>query len=142
MEKRESADHIRKDRRTGWWETWPRLFHNLRSSRETELLDEFPLHVVAKWMGHSVEIAAKHYAQITDEHFERARTGTHGGSSEKALQNALQHSAESGSTASQADEAPTQKPRKKRPDTASCGAVLEVEADGVGFEPTVEFPLR
>ena len=52
---------------------WPRLFHNLRSSRETELLEEFPIHVVAKWFGHSVEIAAKHYAQVTDEHFERAR---------------------------------------------------------------------
>ena len=31
-------------------EPWPRLFHNLRSSRETELLEEFPIHVVALWM--------------------------------------------------------------------------------------------
>ena len=27
-------------------EPWPRLFHNLRSSRETELLETFPVHVV------------------------------------------------------------------------------------------------
>ena len=33
-------------------------------------------------------------------------------------------------------------PAKNWPDAASFGAVLEVEADGVGFEPTVEFPLR
>ena len=120
---------------------WPRLFHNLRSSRETELLEEFPIHVVAKWFGHSVEIAAKHYAQVTDEHFERARA-TRMHQISKAVQNPVQHSAEPSSTASQSKEAPPKKPREKRPDAASCGAMLEVEADGVGFEPTVEFPLR
>ena len=26
--------------------TWPKLFHNLRASRETELAATFPLHVV------------------------------------------------------------------------------------------------
>jgi hypothetical protein len=34
------------------WEFWPRLFHNLRSSCETELLEKFPTPVVARWMGH------------------------------------------------------------------------------------------
>ena len=32
-------------------ESWPRLFHNLRSSCETELMERFPVHVVARWMG-------------------------------------------------------------------------------------------
>jgi len=54
---------------------WPRLFHNLRSSRETELLDQFPLHTVAKWLGHDPEISLKHYAQTTDEHFAKAVAG-------------------------------------------------------------------
>ena len=27
--------------------TWPRLFHNLRSTRQTELTERFPTHVVA-----------------------------------------------------------------------------------------------
>ena len=53
-------------------EFWPRLFHNLRSSCETELLEKFPTHVVARWMGHDVKICMKHYAQMTDDHFSRA----------------------------------------------------------------------
>lgn len=46
-------------------EPWPRLFHNLRSSRETELLESFPVHVVAQWMGHDAKVSLKHYAQTT-----------------------------------------------------------------------------
>jgi len=53
-------------------ESWPRLFHNLRSSFETELLEQFPTHVVAAWLGHSVTVMLKHYAQVTSEHFDRA----------------------------------------------------------------------
>ena len=51
---------------------WPKLFQNLRSTRETELAEEFPMHVVCKWIGNSQPVAAKHYLQLTDEHFERA----------------------------------------------------------------------
>jgi integrase len=51
---------------------WPRLFHNLRASRETELTERFPLHVVAAWLGNTPEIARKHYLQVTDEHFQAA----------------------------------------------------------------------
>ncbi len=53
-------------------EPWAKPFHNLRSSRETELLDEFPLHVVAKWMGHDAKVSLKHYPQITESHFSKA----------------------------------------------------------------------
>ncbi len=51
---------------------WPRLFQNLRASRQTELTNEFPIHVVCEWLGNSQLIAAKHYLQVTDDHFERA----------------------------------------------------------------------
>ncbi|MCL2329780.1 MAG: site-specific integrase [Phycisphaerae bacterium] len=51
---------------------WPKLFHNLRATRETELAESFPLHVVCAWIGNSQAIAAKHYLQVTDEHFDRA----------------------------------------------------------------------
>ncbi len=54
---------------------WPRLFHNLRSSRETELLETFPVHVVAQWMGHDPKVSLKHYAQTTEDHFDRAAGG-------------------------------------------------------------------
>jgi integrase len=51
---------------------WPRLFQNLRSTRETELTADFPLHVVVRWLGNSQLVARKHYLQVTEEHFARA----------------------------------------------------------------------
>ena len=51
---------------------WTRTFQNLRSSRETELTERFPLHVVTQWIGNSQLIAAKHYLQVRDEDFEKA----------------------------------------------------------------------
>lgn len=51
---------------------WPKLFHNLRASRATELAAEYPAHVAAEWLGHSTLIASKHYWRVTDGDFERA----------------------------------------------------------------------
>ena len=51
---------------------WPRLWHNLRASRQTELGENFPSHVVCAWLGNSVAIAAKHYLQVLDSHFAKA----------------------------------------------------------------------
>ncbi len=51
---------------------WPRLFQNLRASRGTELANEYPAHVAADWLGHSVKVASKHYWQTTEAHFEKA----------------------------------------------------------------------
>ncbi len=51
---------------------WPRLCHNLRSSRQTELAESFPSHVVCEWMGNSEDVARKHYYQTTDDHYRRA----------------------------------------------------------------------
>ncbi len=39
--------------------TWPRIFRNLRSSRQTELEEFFPSHVVCKWIGNSPQVARK-----------------------------------------------------------------------------------
>ena len=53
-------------------EPWPRLFHNLRASRETELAEQFPLHVVTAWLGNTPRIAMKHYLQVTESDFTKA----------------------------------------------------------------------
>jgi len=53
-------------------EPWPKLFQNLRSTRETELAETFPMHVVCCWIGNSEPVAAKHYRQVTDGHYEKA----------------------------------------------------------------------
>ena len=53
-------------------EPWPRLFHALRASRETELAAEYPIHVVTAWMGNTPKIAMKHYLMVTDADFQKA----------------------------------------------------------------------
>jgi hypothetical protein len=51
---------------------WPKLFANLRSSRATELVQDFLPYVVTAWVGHTPAIAEAHYWQVTEEHFRRA----------------------------------------------------------------------
>jgi len=51
---------------------WLKVFQNLRSSRETELAEDFPLHVVTSWLGNTPEVAKKSYLQTHEGHFERA----------------------------------------------------------------------
>ena len=53
-------------------EPWPKLFQNLRATRETELAESYPLHVVCEWIGNSQIVAARHYLQVTDAHFKKA----------------------------------------------------------------------
>jgi hypothetical protein len=52
--------------------TWPKIFQNLRSTRESELAETWPEHVVCAWIGNSKKVARAHYLQVTDDHFERA----------------------------------------------------------------------
>lgn len=75
-------------------EQWPNLFVNLRSSRRTDLADEFPGHVLNAWFGHGSEVAEEHYLQVTDEHFDRA-TQRAAKSGADALQNPVHPTAAS-----------------------------------------------
>ena len=51
---------------------WPKLFQNMRASRATELVKDFPEHVVTAWMGHYKRIAQKHYLQVTEDDYKQA----------------------------------------------------------------------
>ena len=53
-------------------EPWPRPWHNMRATRQTELADSFPGHVVCKWLGNNETTAIKHYLKVRDDHFEKA----------------------------------------------------------------------
>ena len=54
-------------------EPWPRIFQNLRATRETELLGQgFNLHEVCRWLGNSPRVAHEHYLVVTDASFSRA----------------------------------------------------------------------
>lgn len=52
---------------------WPKLWHQMRASRQTDLADRFPAHVVCGWLGNSKDVADRHYHQTTEAHYERAR---------------------------------------------------------------------
>ena len=86
---------------------WPRAWHNLRSSRQTELTETFPSHVVTAWLGNSERIAEKHYLQVLDSHFDRA---SQDGSSLKAAQKAAQSASESLGNASHTSAAENDEP--------------------------------
>lgn len=69
---------------------WPRAFHNLRGSRQTELAHRFPLATVCDWIGYSKLIAQGHYLQQTDADWERAlESGAESGA--LVAQNPAQH---------------------------------------------------
>jgi integrase len=71
-------------------EVWPKPWHNLRSTRQTELCEKYPIHVVCQWIGNSRAIAQEYYLQVTDAHFESAIAGDEP-HTEKAAHNPAQH---------------------------------------------------
>jgi hypothetical protein len=66
---------------------WPKLLQNCRSTRQTELCEHWPEHIVCAWIGNSRLVAREHYLQIRDEDFLRAAEP------EKAAQNPAQQPA-------------------------------------------------
>jgi len=94
-------------------DAWPKLFQNLRSSRETELLRlTRNVKAVCSWLGNSPEVALNHYAQVTDEDLREAlklRVLDMGGkpanaASKKAVQDPVQKVAEQSCTAFGSDD--------------------------------------
>ena len=59
---------------------WPKLYQNLRATRQTELLAQFSAKDVCDWLGNSQAVAMKHYAMPTDDSFQRAICGSTCGS--------------------------------------------------------------
>jgi integrase len=51
---------------------WPKLFHNLRASRQTELAQSFPEHVVCEWIGNSQAVAREHYLRVNEADYVKA----------------------------------------------------------------------
>jgi integrase len=56
-------------------QSWPKLFHNLRASCETDLVKRHPIHVVTAWLGNTPAIAQRHYLMVMESDFDTAREG-------------------------------------------------------------------
>ena len=113
---------------------WPRLFHAMRGSRETELAKEYPIHVVTSWLGNTVSIAVKHYLQVTDDDFARA-SGSGAECGARAAQNTAQHT-----RASNCMESPESKKTPintafEQHQAPACATVQNVKSEEEGFEP-------
>lgn len=89
---------------------WPKPWHNMRASCQTDLVKVHPLHVVCAWLGNSPAVAARHYLQTTDADFERA-TG---------VQKEAQHTRAHGRTDRQPQGAGLQDSSDVRDDALAC----------------------
>ncbi len=86
-------------------ELWERLWQTLRQSCEKEWAMSFPQYAVSKWIGHSITISGRHYANdVPDELFERAAK-TH---APQAAQNAAQKLHERGGSGKKRKTAPAE----------------------------------
>lgn len=115
-------------------EPWPRTWQNLRASRATELADAFPGHVASAWLGHTDEIADRHYRTVTDDHFDRAvRSGAESGA--VVVQNAVQTGA--AGTRQTGNETAEVKPgdRFGRLGSTSAAYCSDAQVGATGFEP-------
>lgn len=113
---------------------WPRLFHNLRASRETELVEEYPIHVVTEWIGNTPEIALGHYLMTTEDHFAKAAGKLN------PTKKPTQQLQEIGSKELQEDRMNDSKTLDLRDNLGGCENLLDNQAERGGFEPPVPFP--
>ena len=109
---------------------WPKLFHNLRSSRQTELEEQYPTHVVCAWLGNSEIVARAHYLQVLDAHFDRAS-----GVVEKLAQKCAQHGTENARTDPQCSDRSAGNQPDLRANTRPCELLLNPNMTPTGFEP-------
>src|SRR5262249_33778992 len=111
---------------------WPKVFHNLRASRETGLAKEDPMHVVCAWIGNSAAVAAAHYLQVVEADYVQAATLTRPAeSSAAALQNPVQHTAALICTE-----------RPEQPQLLPAGSVVPTGATSCDSVPTCPVPLK
>jgi len=115
-------------------ETWPRLWHSMRASCETDLARQFPLAVVAKWLGNTQAVAMRHYVDVTDADFERAAAGT-GPSDGQAAQNAAQHAHATERGESQSSDAAHEKTPVLLGSASSCDTLQSRGMEAAGIEP-------
>lgn len=129
--------------------TYPKPFHALRASCETELVEKVPVQTAAAWLGNSPKVALKHYLRVLPEHFDRVTRNTPMEAT-PAIEQVLRrddapndarqapHGADSSCTISQS--------KNHNPDFAGrCDKAphnTKPIADGVGFEPTLRLLVK
>lgn len=107
-------------------EPWDDLWQTLRRSCEIEWAKTHPQYAVSRWIGHSITVSGRHYANsIPDELFDRAsgREGSEGGA-----QKGAQHGAESTRAAAHTRRTSAEADAKKPCDFADVREDAQVSA--------------
>jgi len=117
-------------------EPWPRTWHSMRASCETDLARQFPLAVAAKWLGNTQAVAMRHYVDVTDADFERAVLMRGEQSDSSALQNPVQQSHVAGCLNSQADLGKDQDTSVFPRFASNRDSLHKYRMDRKGFEPS------
>ena len=118
--------------------TWPRLFHNMRASRQSELAGAFPLADVCQWLGNSPTVAAAHYLQALDANFAAATekpTGIMPTGGRGPVQNPVQNGAEVTRTGRKANKPLRTEGLVVQSVAESGGNVRNSSMTPMGFEP-------
>ena len=122
---------------------WPRIFHALRGSCESELVQEFPITTISKWLGHSVKVASEHYVSVTESDYEKAAT--------RSLQSGAESGAVGAKTVHFAVQSATAGNGQERTQDIDGSGVSQFESDEddsmtfkrttrLGFEPRQRVP--
>lgn len=109
---------------------WTRLWHSMRASCETDLAREYPLAVVAKWLGNTAAVAMRHYVDVTDADFDRAAAA-----GPKQAHKAAQQVPASRCFDSQAEPSAHEKAPAVRGLAASCDPLHNRGMEAAGIEP-------
>ncbi len=115
---------------------WPRLFHALRASRETELAQRFPIHTVVAWLGNTPKIALKHYLMTTDADYAKALEPEAKPEAKPEADGVLHICMRQSPATAQNEVSQEPQEMQKTPEKqAFYGAFANLEMAGTGFEP-------
>ena len=127
--------HFRRVIRRAGIAPWPRTWHNLRASRQTELAAAFPLATVCSWVGNSKLVAAGHYLQVTDADWERAVGKSDAESDARAAQNPTLHATAPDRTDSHGEPQHSAEQRLMRSLASVCDPTRSGLVGVTGLEP-------
>lgn len=124
-------------------EPWPRLWHSLRASCESDLAQSFPLATVTKWLGNTPSVALRHYVDPTESAFDRALEWRPAESGAKPGASTAQNAAQRVTSASGGESQQSAQPVERQTTPHHLAIPGEIkkncEREWMGIEPTESF---
>jgi integrase len=115
---------------------WPKLWHNLRASAETDFANTHPIHVVCEWLGNTKAVAQAHYLQVTDSHFAEAIREKDGAENGAQVAQKAAQQATADNRKDERDLTQMQEPQGVlQPDAVLCDSIHDILVAAIGFEP-------